>query len=147
MVNFVATIRPMRLKEMQELRRLPNNLFFCYKNYSVFYVIIFQKIRKQEAKEMKYNLPERVIKDISKFAKKYSIEKVILFGSRARGTNTERSDIDIAVYGGDFDPFYWDIKEKVHSLLMFDVVEVDAGISEELKKEIEKDGVVIYEKA
>ena len=68
---------------------------------------------------MKNNLPERVIKDISKFAKKYSIEKVILFGSRARGTNTERSDIDIAVYGGDFDPFYWDIKEKVHSLLMF----------------------------
>lgn len=24
---------------------------------------------------MKYNLPERVVKDISKFAKKYSIEK------------------------------------------------------------------------
>lgn len=30
---------------------------------------------------------------------------------------------------------------------MFDIVDVDAGISEELKKEIEKDGVVIYEKA
>jgi len=96
---------------------------------------------------MKYNLPERVIRDISTFAKKHSVEKVILFGSRARGTNTERSDIDIAVYGGDFDSFYWDIKEKVHSLLMFDVVEIDAGISEELRKEIKKDGVVIYEKA
>lgn len=92
------------------------------------------KDENREAKKMKYNLPERVMKDISKFAKKYSIEKVILFGSRARGANTERSDIDIAVYGGDFDPFYWDIKEKVHSLLMFDVVDVDAGISEELKK-------------
>ena len=77
----------------------------------------------------------------------HSITKVILFGSRARGTNTERSDIDIAVYGGDFDSFYWDIKENVHSLLMFDVVEVDAGISEELEEEIRKDGVVIYEKA
>ena len=30
---------------------------------------------------------------------------------------------------------------------MFDVVEIDAGISEELRKEIKKDGVVIYEKA
>ena len=70
---------------------------------------------------MKYNIPERVLKDISAFAKKYSINKVILFGSRARGDNTERSDIDIAVYGGDFDSFYWDIKEKVHSLLSFDV--------------------------
>ena len=50
---------------------------------------------------MKYNIPERVLKDISAFAKKYSINKVILFGSRARGDNTERSDIDIAVYGGN----------------------------------------------
>lgn len=95
---------------------------------------------------MKYNLPERVIRDISTFAKKYCIDKVVLFGSRARGTNTERSDIDIAVYGGDFDSFYWDIKEKAHTLLMFDIVEVDVGISEELRKEIKKDGVVIYEK-
>ena len=71
----------------------------------------------------------------------------ILFGSRARGNNTERSDVDIAVYGGDFDSFYWDIKENIHSLLMFDVINADASISEELKKEIKKDGVVIYEKA
>ena len=96
---------------------------------------------------MKYNIPERVLKDISAFAKKYSINKVILFGSRARGDNTERSDIDIAVYGGDFDHFYWDVKEKVHSLLMFDIVQVDVAVSDELKQEIERDGVIIYEKA
>ena len=96
---------------------------------------------------MKYNLPERVIRDISTFAKKHSVEKVILFGSRARGTNTERSDIDIAVYGGDFDSFYWDTKEKTHSLLMFDIVQADTSVSDDLKQEIEKDGVVIYEKA
>ena len=61
---------------------------------------------------MKYNLPERVIRDISTFAKKHSVEKVILFGSRARGTNTERSDIDIAVYGGDFDSFTGILRRK-----------------------------------
>ena len=96
---------------------------------------------------MKYNLPERVLREISLFARKHSVTKVILFGSRARGTNTERSDIDIAVYGGDFDSFYWDIKENVHSLLMFDIIEADSPISDELKKEIKKDGVAIYEKA
>ena len=58
---------------------------------------------------MKYNLPDRVLRDITRFAKMHSITKVILFGSRARGTNTERSDIDIAAYGGDFDSFYWDM--------------------------------------
>ena len=95
---------------------------------------------------MKYDLPERVHKDICSFARKHSVTKVILFGSRARGDNTERSDVDIAVYGGDFDAFYWDIREKVHSLLMFDIVEADYQISEELENEIKKDGVVIYEK-
>ena len=96
---------------------------------------------------MKYNLPDRIVRELSFFAKKYSVTKIILFGSRARGTNTERSDIDIAVYGGDFEHFYWDVKEKIHSLLMFDVVQADAKISDELKQEIESDGVTIYEKA
>lgn len=96
---------------------------------------------------MKYNLPERVVKDIAFFSAKYGIQKVILFGSRARGTHTERSDIDIAVSGGDFDSFYFDIKEKAHTLLLFDIVDLDSGASEELKKEIERDGVTVYEKA
>ncbi len=95
---------------------------------------------------MKYNLSDRILRELSSFAKIHSIDKIILFGSRARGTNTERSDIDIAVYGGDFDSFYWDVKEKTHSLLMFDIVQADASISSELKEEIGRDGVVIYEK-
>lgn len=95
---------------------------------------------------MKYNLPDRVLRELSSFAQKYSVTKIILFGSRAKGTNTERSDIDIAVYGGNFDGFYWDVKEKINSLLMFDIVQADSSISDELIKEIEKDGVMIYEK-
>ena len=96
---------------------------------------------------MNYHLPERVIRENGTFAKAHSVEKIIIFGSRARGNNTERSDIDIAVYGGDFDAFYWDIKEKINSLLMFDIVEMNASVSEELIAEIKRDGVVIYEKA
>lgn len=96
---------------------------------------------------MRYNIPDRVMRDIITFSKEYDIQKVVLFGSRARGTHTDRSDVDIAVSGGDFDSFYWAVKEKVHSLLSFDIIEWDAGTSKELKNEIEKDGVVIYEKA
>ena len=96
---------------------------------------------------MKYDLSDRILRELSFLAHKYSVTKIVLFGSRARGTNTERSDIDIAVYGGEFDQFYWDVKEKIHSLLMFDIVQADAAISDELKQEIEKDGVTIYEKA
>lgn len=96
---------------------------------------------------MKYNIPDRVVKDITLFARKHEVRKVILFGSRARGTHTERSDIDIAVNGGDFDSFYWEIMENIHSLLTFDIVDLDSGVSDKLKKEIEKDGVIIYEEA
>ena len=96
---------------------------------------------------MKYNIPDRVLKDIISMAKKCNIQKVILFGSRARGTHRERSDIDIAVSGGDFDEFYWMVNEEAWTLLMFDIVDLNKRISDELKKEIERDGITIYEKA
>lgn len=95
--------------------------------------------------DMGYNIPDRVMRDIVTFSKEYNIQKVVLFGSRARGTHTDRSDVDIAVSGGDFDSVYWAVKEKIHSLLSFDIIEWNAGVSKELEKEIEKDGVVIYE--
>ncbi|MBD5438139.1 MAG: nucleotidyltransferase domain-containing protein [Treponemataceae bacterium] len=94
---------------------------------------------------MTYNLDKRVEDDIVRIAKKSNVKKVILFGSRARGTNSERSDIDLAVSGGNALDFYYDVEEKAHTLLMFDVVDLDKGISEALQAEINKDGVVLYE--
>lgn len=82
------------------------NLLIKYKyamlknNYSYLFYI------RGAALDMKYNLSDRILRELSGFAQKYSVNKIILFGSRARGTNTERSDIDIAVYGGDFDGFF-----------------------------------------
>ncbi|MBQ2381052.1 MAG: nucleotidyltransferase domain-containing protein [Succinivibrio sp.] len=95
---------------------------------------------------MKIDIPESVLKDITKFAEISSVDKVILFGSRARGTNSQRSDIDLAVYGGNIDLFYWNIMDKVDSLITFDIIDASSNISDKLKLEIEKDGVVIYEK-
>lgn len=96
---------------------------------------------------MNGNLPDKVFEEIVWAAEKCKVQKVILFGSRARGTNGERSDIDIAVSGGNFDAFYWQINDHAWSLLSFDIVELDKGISDALKEEIEKDGITIYEKA
>jgi predicted nucleotidyltransferase len=95
---------------------------------------------------MKYNLDKKVEDDIIKIAKKNNIEKVILFGSRARGNNSERSDIDLAVSGGDALDFYYDAEEEIWTLLMFDVVDLNRGVSDELQQEIDRDGVVLYEK-
>ena len=95
---------------------------------------------------MKYDLPEHVEREIIKYAEIHGIQKVILFGSRARGTNRERSDVDLAVSGGNIRDFRFDMEEEAQTLLMFDVVDLDHRISEELREEIERDGVVIYEK-
>lgn len=92
------------------------------------------------------NLPEKVERNIISFARKSGAEKLILFGSRAKGTNSPRSDIDLAVLGGDFDAFYWMIQDQEFTLLMFDVINLNEKVSEELLKEIERDGVVLYEK-
>ena len=97
--------------------------------------------------DRKYDLPEKIKNEIAEYAEKYGVTKVILFGSRARGTNRERSDIDIAVSGGDFIEFSYAMDEEVRTLLMFDVVNLDTCRSEELLSEIKRDGVVIYEKA
>jgi len=96
---------------------------------------------------MKYDLPQRTEREIISLAKKNGIKKVILFGSRAKGTNSERSDIDLAVSGGDALNFYYDLEETAHTLLMFDVVDLDKGISDRLKQNIERDGVVLYGEA
>ena len=95
---------------------------------------------------MDYNIPNRVLKEIRSFAKENDVLKVILFGSRARKTNSDRSDIDIAVLGGNFDGFYWQIMEKIHSLLRFDIIDLDKGISKEFQSELDREGIVIYEK-
>lgn len=95
---------------------------------------------------MKYNIPDRAYNDIIALAEKYGIRKIILFGSRARGTNRERSDIDLAVSGGDILNFSLDIDYETWTLLMFDVVNLDRMISNDLEKEIERDGITIYEK-
>ena len=45
------------------------------------------------------NLDKVVLSEIIEISKKHSeINKVILFGSRARGDNGDRSDIDLAIY-------------------------------------------------
>lgn len=90
---------------------------------------------------------EKIFEQMGELAKKYKVAKIVLFGSRARRNHREKSDIDIAVYGcQDFDGFSFAVQENVWTLLEFDIVNMDCDVSKELLREIEKDGVVIYEK-
>lgn len=80
-------------------------------------------------------------------AKNYGIRKVVLFGSRARGDNGVRSDIDLAVSGGNITGFRLDIDDEVRTLLMFDVVNLDGTVQPPLLASIEREGIILYEEA
>ena len=90
-------------------------------------------------------IPERVLQEILQFARDAGVERLVLFGSRARGTHSERSDIDLAVYGGDFDAFYFRVQEETESLLEFDLIDMHRKVSPSLLEDIEREGIEIYE--
>ncbi len=87
-----------------------------------------------------------VIDEIISYAKKYNVNRVILFGSRARGDFKRTSDIDIAVSGGDFERFALDVDEETSTLLEFDIVDLDRDMQEALRESIIKEGKILYEK-
>ena len=87
-----------------------------------------------------------VMREMISLAKKYNLDKIILFGSRARGDFKSRSDIDLAVSGGDCVRFSLDVQELTSTLLFFDVVNLDGTVQKELLDSIENEGVCIYEK-
>ena len=91
-------------------------------------------------------LNENLIEEIISFAKKYDVEKLILFGSRARGDYKRKSDIDLAFLGGKASRFNLAVNEDTNTLLNFDVIDLGGIVQENLKKSIEKEGIVLYEK-
>lgn len=95
---------------------------------------------------MNPNLSQPITDSIIALARQCNLDKVILFGSRARGTNRERSDIDLAIQGGDTTTFAANVDEDIPTLLFFDVVDLGKPMQLELLQEIRKDGIVIYEK-
>ena len=91
---------------------------------------------------------QSVYQQIVEISKKYQVKKVVLLVSRARGTNIPNSDIDLAIYGcADFGGLSDSLNEDLWSLLKLDIINMDDKyVSAELVSEIEKDGVVLYEK-
>lgn len=83
---------------------------------------------------------------LARLGDEYSAEKIVLFGSRARGDNREKSDIDIAVYGLDKNKRvrFSESVDELPTLLKFDIIFIDDTTDPVLIKNIEKDGVILY---
>ena len=89
-------------------------------------------------------------------AKKYNIDKIYLFGSYARGEQTQDSDVDLLVEGGNMQSLYdlLDL-ENDFSLILgkgTDVVEEaligihDTRTNKRFRSHLERDKVLLYER-
>lgn len=77
-----------------------------------------------------------------------SVEKALVFGSRARGDYKDTSDIDIAISGKDITSKELNIIEDninmLNTALNFDIIYLEKTYKKELIENIKKDGVEIY---
>lgn len=104
---------------------------------------------KKLDKDSDVNLDSGIISGIQELGKKYGIEQIVLFGSRARKNNWERSDIDlmISTFDSRAQLDFIDGLEELNTLLLFDVVNRRSfNYSPDLDMEIKRDGVILYEK-
>jgi predicted nucleotidyltransferase len=92
---------------------------------------------------------EDIQKAVAPVAKKYGVKRVFLFGSYARGDNTNDSDIDLRCEGGDIygpwlsNNFQDDMRDMLG--VKVDVVSVDNPESEFLRR-ISSDHVLLCER-
>lgn len=92
-----------------------------------------------------YGLREEVTAFIVEQARECGLAKVVLFGSRAYGRFSEKSDIDLAVYGASFDRYVGLLEEGCPTLLTFDFIDMSQEVGEGLRNRIAQEGVVLYE--
>lgn len=94
------------------------------------------------------NLNKELLEEIIDICKRHAeIEKVVLFGSRARGDNSPKSDIDLAIYANsNFSDFIEDMENNTRTLLEFDFSNMCTVKDDFFIDQVNKEGITIYEK-
>ncbi|MBU0650731.1 nucleotidyltransferase domain-containing protein [bacterium] len=88
---------------------------------------------------------------VSILEKHEGVKKAVVFGSRARGDFKKVSDIDIVLFPTDvglkdINLIIDEIEENVNTALKFDVIDFSLLDKKELKENILKEGLVIYDR-
>jgi uncharacterized protein len=86
----------------------------------------------------------------SRLGRHPAVQRVWLFGSRARGDSFERSDIDLAVEAPEIDRGEWenlhlDLEEGAETLLLIDVVLID-DLPESFGRRVRREERLLYER-
>lgn len=94
-----------------------------------------------------FGLPERTINELIEYFKtKPEIEQVKIFGSRAKGTYRNGSDIDFAIWTDEhkhFSRFLGEL-DDLPTPYTFDLIDYKTLSHEGIKNSIDRDGVIFY---
>ncbi len=83
---------------------------------------------------------ETVLEKVKELCENYGASEIVLYGSRAKGTALERSDIDVAVSGvKDFSSLE-EAVEMIPTLYTVDLLDLDSCRNELLMEDIRKYG-------
>ena len=98
---------------------------------------------------MLYGLKNTIIEQINSIFSKYSkIEKVVLYGSRAKGNYKNGSDIDLVLYGNNLSSFFVNkLINEIDDLLLpytFDISIFENISNQDLIEHINRIGVVFF---
>lgn len=101
--------------------------------------------------ELEFGLKQKTIQDLKTCFEKFpSIEKVILYGSRAKGNYKNGSDIDITLFGEKLDSkTISNLEDEIEELYLpykFDISIFSKIKNDDLKKQIEIYGKTFYQK-
>jgi proline iminopeptidase len=101
---------------------------------------------------MIFGLDERIYADLTTvFARYPAITKVLIFGSRAKGTARPGSDIDLAVVAPEMNAAtfnqLWNDLDELPLVFKLDVLHLDALNQAALKTRIEAEGQTFYQPA
>ncbi|TYP50917.1 nucleotidyltransferase domain-containing protein [Thermosediminibacter litoriperuensis] len=104
---------------------------------------------KGEGKEI--YIDDKILKELSRIFNKYpAVQKVLLFGSRARRDFKNTSDVDLAVFSEDISEREFNLLvneiDEIDTVLSFDVVHYEKLKKDSLRESILRDGVLVYER-
>jgi len=100
---------------------------------------------------MTFGLSERIQADLSRVFKRYpGIERVLIFGSRAKGGAWPGSDIDLAAVAPQMSDTefarLWDEIEDLPLVFKVDLLHWDRLANQRLKDKIPREGCLFYER-
>ena len=96
-----------------------------------------------------FGLPQRTLDELlNYFSQNPEIDKVMIFGSRAKGNYHNGSDIDFAIWTDEHKTFFRIAGEldDLPTPYKFDVIDYKNLTHEGMKNSIDRDGILFYQK-